>query len=420
MWLVRAHKSHGSTELSISRSVSATLLLIFFCNVGGVMASANAALHGRQTSEDSQKIPAAARSCFAQAREAESRSDWKTAETEYLKAIELSPTWVEAIANLGTVYNRLGRTDDAISMFVRAAQIDPNVFGVQLNLGITYFKLGRYSDAEAPLRKAVSLDPGGGQPSSLQASTLLMLALFGQEKYAEVTPIAEKLLSTTPDDALVLETAGRSYFNLHDYKNATRTLQRRLTKKPETAELYLMLGQALDNAGDGESAIAALEQAIALSENAPLPDEHFDLGYILWKQRQFDRAEAEFRKELSRAPDHAPSTYYLGNIALERGDVKNAVSLLESAARAIPEDFAVHYDLGKALLQSGQISDAIEALGTAITLNPKKADAHYQLGLAFKRANRDDDAKREFETARKLNDEERADLERKVQGKDKQ
>ncbi|HEY6332827.1 MAG TPA: tetratricopeptide repeat protein, partial [Blastocatellia bacterium] len=275
----------------------------------GLITPARATPRERQASEAVQKIPEAARSCFARARAAESQSDWKTAETEYLKAIELSPTWVEAIANLGTVYNRMGRPGDAITTFIRATGIDPNVFGLQLDLGITYFKLGRYPEAEGPLRKAVSLDSAGSQASSIQASTLLMLALFAQDKYAEVTQIAEKLLSTSPDDPLVLETAGRAYFSLHDYKNAARTLQRRLTKKPETAELFLMLGQALDNTGDGDSAIAALERAIALSGDTPLPDEHFDLGYILWKQRQFDRAEGEFRKELSRAPDHAPSTY---------------------------------------------------------------------------------------------------------------
>ena len=351
---------------------------------------------------------------FLKARDAESRSDWAMAQAEYVKALESAPTWVEAIVNLGTVYNQAGMTNDAIEAFNRAIKIDPGLFAAQLNLGITYFKGGRYSEAEPPLRKALALQQGNAQ-----AGNLLLLTLFAEEKYAEVAPLAESVLSSAPGSPLALEMAGRAYFKLRDYKNAARTLSQRSRSKPESAELYLMLGQSLDNTGDSDAAIGALEKAIALSAAAPLPDEHFDLGYILWKQRQFERAETEFHRELDRDGSHAPSIYYLGNIALERGDLKNAVALLTKAAQAIPDDFAVHYDLGKALLLSGQAPAAIDALRAAIGLNPKKPDAHYQLGLALRRAGQVEEAAREFQLARRLNDEERADLERKVQGKDK-
>jgi tetratricopeptide (TPR) repeat protein len=407
-----------SSRILLALCCCQVLLVAFIADVGiadgRTMRQTAQAPNPVQGPIQDEAVPEAAKSAFLRARDAESRSDWKTAEDEYKKALEAAPTWAKAIVNLGIVYNRLGDVDGAIKAFKQATEIDPKFFGAHLNLAITYFKAQRYAEAEAPARAALAI-----QPANAQATSLLLLSLFAEDKHSEVAELAEKLMVSTPEDPMLLELAGRSYFKLHDYKNTVRVLEKRVTFKPEGAELYLALGEALDNIRESEKAIVALKKAIALSVNAPLADAHFDLGYIYWKQREFDEAEKEFRAELAREPSHAPSTYYLGNIALERGDVKTALPLLKQAALAIPEDFAIHYDLGKALLQSNQIQEAIEQLSAAIRIDAKQPDAHYQLGLALKRANRDSEASQEFDAVRKLNEEHRKDLEQKVQGEQK-
>src|SRR5262249_12579708 len=101
-----------------------------------------------------QTVTDGARGYFKEAREAESRSDWQAAETNYLKAIAISPGWAEAVVNLGIVYNRQGKPDLAARAFTRAAEINPQLLGAHLNLAITYFRARRFGEAEAPLRRA--------------------------------------------------------------------------------------------------------------------------------------------------------------------------------------------------------------------------------------------------------------------------
>src|SRR5438128_2115930 len=90
-------------------------------------------------SDEAQKISPEAARYFAEARAAESRADWPVAARNYSKSIELAPDWAEALVNLGVVYNRLGKTDDAIKAFTRATELDPKLPGAHLNLAITYF-----------------------------------------------------------------------------------------------------------------------------------------------------------------------------------------------------------------------------------------------------------------------------------------
>jgi tetratricopeptide (TPR) repeat protein len=139
----------------------------------------------------------------------------------------------------------------------------------------------------------------------------------------------------------------------------------------------------------------------------------------LWKLRRYDEADAEFRKELERDASHPRSIYYLGNIALARGDWRNAKLLLERAAQMMPQDFLAHYDLGKALLLAGEAARAVEQLQAAVALNARHSGSHYQFALALRRLNREEEAQREFATARQLNELEREDIERKVQGEER-
>jgi tetratricopeptide (TPR) repeat protein len=360
------------------------------------------------------QVPAEAARHFEEAKTAEARADWQAAESEYREALKLAPDWAEAIVNLGIVCNRQGKSDEAIVAFSRAAEINPQLLGAQLNLAITYFRAKRFRESEMPLRRALAIDP-----TNNQAGGLLVLSLFALDRYTEVVDLGEQLLQASPSDAAMLELVGRAYLKLRSYDEAVRTLERRARLQPTGAEIYMLLGEARDNAGDTEGAIREFKRAIEASDSPTLPELRFALGYVLWKLRRYDQAEPEFRRELEGYQNHSRSIYYLGNIALSRGDWKSALPLLERAAGSMPQDFSARYDLGKALLQGGQITRAVDQLLTAIALNSKNSGVHYQLALAYRRLKREEEAQREFTLAKELNKAEREDLEQKVQGEER-
>jgi Tfp pilus assembly protein PilF len=83
------------------------------------------------------------------------------AEAALRKALEIDPTLADAHNNLGAVYDRTGRKDEAEREF-RLAIADPVYPTPQkayLNLGLLYGSAGRDSEAIHALRQAVEIDP---------------------------------------------------------------------------------------------------------------------------------------------------------------------------------------------------------------------------------------------------------------------
>lgn len=78
----------------------------------------------------------------------------------YREAIELAPDWVEAHLNLGVVYYRLGRFEEARAEFAWAAGIDPQNGICRYNLGCVLEDQGKFGEAILHLRQAAQAMPG--------------------------------------------------------------------------------------------------------------------------------------------------------------------------------------------------------------------------------------------------------------------
>lgn len=68
---------------------------------------------------------------------------------------------------------------------------------------------------------------------------------------------------------------------------------------------------------------------------------------------------------------------------MNSGDVKGAISRLESINDLNPDFFQNHYNLGVAYYRIEEYEKAIESLKRAINLNKKAGDAYYTIGLAY-------------------------------------
>lgn len=81
------------------------------------------------------------------------------AETAFLRAINRAPSYGLAIYNLGTVYERQGKIDDAIRQLEKIAPYNTNQPTVMFELGLLYVRAGRKDDALKEFQQAVFLAP---------------------------------------------------------------------------------------------------------------------------------------------------------------------------------------------------------------------------------------------------------------------
>jgi len=85
------------------------------------------------------------------------RKEIPDAEREFKLAIELDPEYTATMANLGAMYGRLGRLDEAIAVLTRAVDKEKDNVEAWVNLGAAYGRLGRAPEAIKALETARGL-----------------------------------------------------------------------------------------------------------------------------------------------------------------------------------------------------------------------------------------------------------------------
>lgn len=88
--------------------------------------------------------------------------DYTGAESEYKRAIQLSPSNSSAHQFYADHLANLGRTNEAISEIKLAQQLDPMSFWVSRDVGRMFYEARRYDDAVVALREASQMNPSSG------------------------------------------------------------------------------------------------------------------------------------------------------------------------------------------------------------------------------------------------------------------
>ncbi len=121
--------------------------------------------------------------------------------------------------------------------------------------------------------------------------------------------------------------------------------------------------------------------------------ERFEQEVITYYQRQFaavggavtlDMDEENIRV-VWRPGEASEDPFEYALTLLRRGELEQAIPLMESLLVANPEDPDVLYNLGMAYSDTGRLEDAIELLSQAVETDPENANAFVALGVAHQR-----------------------------------
>jgi tetratricopeptide (TPR) repeat protein len=168
-------------------------------------------------------------------------------------------------------------------------------------------------------------------------------------------------------------------------------------------------GVALSSAGKHDEAIGKFNEGIALS--ATCYDCYNNIGYSYAQLKNWDKAEAAYKKSAEIKPDDATAHSGLATVynaerkfdlAAEEGAKATQLSSSLSAGGGGAGSADAQYNQGVILWNAGKIADAKKAFEAAVAANPNHAEAHYQLGMALVNEGNMAGAATEFETYLKL------------------
>lgn len=128
-------------------------------------------------------------------------------------------------------------------------------------------------------------------------------------------------------------------------------------------------------------------------------DQQFSAALSLHQTGQFDEAAMRYRALLDVQADHPDALHLLGLIENRRGQVAEAVRLIERAIVLSPQTANFQLSLADVLYAQGKHAAAEQACRATIRLEPNNAAAHNHLGVMLKAQSRFAEAEQAYRMA---------------------
>lgn len=312
-----------------------------------------------------------------EARQLISRKNYSDAACIFRQILRKDPQSFQALNGLGIVQTQMGDYARAVQVYEKALAIAPSSFPLLLNIGICYFKVGKFFDAARYLKQAVA-----AQPPNFQARSLLAMSYYAGGDFKRASIQFKKLIAIKPGNQTLQYLLAQSYLRSGSYNEFLNYFQQVLKQSPNSVALHMLMGEANDGLDRTSEAIKQFQIAASLAPNQP--DVHFGLGYLYWKNHEYDKATAQFRREIQAKGSVAKSKAYLGDIALREDRNAQARTLLEEAMRSYLKIRIAYYDLGILDIREKKYDQAIVEFRNAIKMEPNRADAHYRLAEVYR------------------------------------
>ncbi len=197
--------------------------------------------------------------------------DLLLAEKHLLQALRINPRHAETYNNLGSLYYRQARIEEALASFEKALRLDPTLWEAHYNRANCFAKKDQMEQAALHYAEVVSL-----HPKHVQAQYHL----------------------------------GLCYVALEDFSNAEKPLLKALTLDPKLTEAARQLGHVSIALGKTEQAMNLFGQVLEQSDNLHTTAEaHHNLAVLFLRSENAIQALEHFEKALECDP-HNPTAQH--------------------------------------------------------------------------------------------------------------
>jgi tetratricopeptide (TPR) repeat protein len=268
---------------------------------------------------------------------------------------------------------------------------------------------------ESDVRKALD----AGQYSNVSGCLLRVLAPNSSRDFR--VQIAQALFELGEYDSALKALSGLSnqqsppafYWRARCFeKLATQAYLRLYQADPNSYRVHELTGDLeAAKANDGK-AIEEYRTAVAMKPS--VPNLHYSLGHLLWKDLKTDDARKELNAELALNPRHAGALHDLGNTYLLEHQPEQALAYLKRAVEVDSGDPDIHRDLGTAYADLHDYAKAEAEFKAAIPGDPD-GSVHYKLARVYQAEGQKENAAHEFEISTSLNRESHAKLEKQTE-----
>ncbi len=346
--------------------------------------------------------------------------------------VAAEPQDAQSQIHISEIQRRQGHYEEALATLKKAKPLAPDSLELSYNEALLYDSLGRYDDAIGVLNTLVtsSVHADGKYSEQEKANRSLFLDRLGiiyreENKTAEAVAAYKQLVEIGGDYAKGgYQGQIDAYRDAHQWKEATAVAADAAKTLPKDRTVQLGYASQLADTGKVDEGIALAkaqlsstgtatedrEAHLALAQmytrlkrwsdaaselnkaeaSTTKPEEklyvYFLRGTLADRQKQYDEAEAQFRRALVIDPQNATILNYLGYMFADRGvRLPEALVMIRKAVDLDPQNYAYLDSLGWAYYKSGQYALAEENIRKANERNNGDPTIHDHLGEVYEK-----------------------------------
>ena len=289
--------------------------------------------------------------------------------------------------------------DEALAILQPLAASDPKGKGIAHALGLVYYRTGKLVEAQHAFAAAAEQDPMDKESVQLEG-----LALYRLGQPAAAIPYLEQVRQWMPGaNADATYVLGLCYLNARRYDDARAAFAAQYGEAADSGGAYLLLATMLRHANLPELAAVQAKKALELSPNIPLA--HFMIGEVALFKSDIDQAISQLEAERRLNPDYAPVYDRLGDAYLRVDRTDEAQQALMKAIALDTTLTGSFTKMGKLLLARQDTQTALLYLKHGEKMDPEDFAIHTLLSQAYHHIGRDDEAKRKSALASHIHSE---------------
>jgi len=313
-------------------------------------------------------------------------------------------TQAETELQLGIVLTQRGSFGEAIPHFLAAKGRVSDEYAVEFNLALCYIGTGEFKKA-IPVLTALRAGPRDGTA----VENLLAQAYAGNGQADEAFDALRRAAAFTPKDEKLYLFVATAFLKHQEDTQSLRVIELGLQHLPESARLHYERGYLLSMQDDFDEAKPDFEKAVRLSP-------HSEIGYLAEAQENLFAGNLAEAIRVSRAASAEGKQDYqllaiLGEALIRAGaspgqpEFAEARNALEKSVAVRPNYASSQIALGHLDFLDGRLDAAIEHLEAGRRLSPQNPAAYSLLAAAYRRSGRIDQAEEMLAINAKLNQE---------------
>ncbi|GAB4362082.1 MAG: hypothetical protein OHK0021_06150 [Bryobacter sp.] len=308
------------------------------------------------------------------------------------KAKEIDGTNLEVLYNDVFILEAEGKPDEAIAALrqvVASTERKTYLPQEKQNRILLLDRLARmlranekYDEAIQTFESIVSLEPQAAKDMRPQ----LVETYRQARRFDKALSLADEAIAADPSNRTLTLLKGQILADSGKPKAGAALLEQALEKEPDL-EIYLSLAQVQERAKNFPQMQSALDKAEAMAKSSDDKIRvQFLRGAMFEKQKNFDAAEAEFRKILALEPENASALNYLGYMLVDRSiRLEEAYQMIRKAVDQEPNNSAYLDSLGWAYFRMDKLDEAEKYLKMSLERLSKDPTVHDHLGDVYLR-----------------------------------